>query len=948
MRRLGGATLVGALLVGTLAIGIPVLVAPAAAEDVSTEDLVVTSGTGADEVGLDATLYLPASAAASPAPAIVLGHGFGGSKDSVTDDATAFAEAGYVVLAYSARGFGESTGQIGLNAPDYEIADLSTMLDLLADRDDVATDSTGDPVVGVAGASYGGALSLLGAAYDQRIDAIIPQITWNSLTRAFFPDQAGAPEDDGFAGSPDPAEDGVFKKLWAGLFFASGSAALGSVGGLEDLGDLGGAAGAGVGDGGPAVDPTLLDLDGLTCGRFRPEICAAYQEAAISGRLTPSISAVLDRSSPAGVLDRIEAPTMLVQGMADTLFPLSEADANARGIAANGTPVKVVWYRGGHDGGTDEDDVARLRELSLSWFDFYLKGTGADPGTGFEFPEPNGLAAGLSAQGDADERIATAPAYPGLSGGSDSGSEVSALALNGPPLQPAVNPAGGLPAAISTIPGIGGAVGGLLGGAAGALSDIPGQAAIFSTEPLEDAVDIVGSVQTEIAVSSPTGEAVLFAKLYDTTDGGTPTLLGGVAPLRLTGLPADPGAAQLIPITLAPMVHRVEVGYQLRLVLSTTDQGYASPTDPAVYTVAVGPEAALRVPDVSAEVSDASGPPWWTFWVVAGGLAVILAIGMVIWGRRGRRHATTVDPDIADIPLVVRHLTKRYPDGLVAVKDLSFSVTHGQVVGLLGPNGAGKTTALRQVMGLIRPTEGEIRIFGHEVAFGAPVLSRVGSFVEGTGLLPHLSGRTNLELYWAATGRPAEDAHLEEVLEIAGLGNAVHKRVRTYSQGMRQRIALAQAMLGLPDLLILDEPTNGLDPPQIREMRDVIHRYVEAGRTVLISSHMLAEVEQTCTDVVVMHNGALVAQGTVEEIIGTGGAVLLGVDDRVAAQSVLDGIEGVQSVSSDAEGIVVDLDGYSRSDVVGRLVGAGVGVDRVVPRRRLEDAFITLVSEERP
>ncbi len=136
------------------------------------------------------------------------------------------------------------------------------------------------------------------------------------------------------------------------------------------------------------------------------------------------------------------------------------------------------------------------------------------------------------------------------------------------------------------------------------------------------------------------------------------------------------------------------------------------------------------------------------------------------------------------------------------------------------------------------------------------------------GFLPHLSGRANLDLYWRATGRPAADAHLAEVLEIAGLGAALDRRVRSYSRGMCQRLAIAQAMLGLPELLVLDEPMNGLDPPQIREMRDVLLRYAAAGRTVVLSSHLLGEVEQTCTHVVVMNQGRRVAAGPVAEITG--------------------------------------------------------------------------------
>ncbi|MDQ3053354.1 MAG: alpha/beta fold hydrolase [Actinomycetota bacterium] len=947
VRRLGIAApprrlLVLPLLLGVVVSGqVVVASSAAAADDVGIETRTVPAD-GDEDIDLDTSLYVPAASRDTPAPAVILGHGFGGSKDSVETEAQALAEAGYVVLTYSARGHGASGGLIGLNDPEFEIADLSGMIDLLADRDEVATDSDGDPMVGVTGASYGGALSLLGAAYDDRIDAIVPQITWNSLTRSLFPDQVGAPEAGAFAGAPAPGEDGVFKKLWAGLFFSTAS-------GLD-----GGPGSSGSGSsGGDGPSPETLGVTDLTCGRFRAEVCAAYQEAAITGRLTPEMAEILDRVSPAGVLDRIDAPTMLVQGLSDTLFPLSEADANARGIAENGTPVKMVWYRGGHDGGRNSDDVLRLRELTIAWFDHYLKGTGPDPGTTFEFPEPNALAAGLTASGGAggaDERTSTLPAYPGLASadGPTPEATVGDMPLSGPPAQFAVNPAGGLPAAISTIPGLSAglsSLGGALG--AGAFLDIPGQSAFFRTSPRESSIDIVGAVQSQVLVASPTGSAVLFAKLYDTTESGSPTLLGGVAPLRLSGLATDPRQAEPIDITLPALVHRLEVGHSLMLVLSTTDQGYSSPIEPVAYGIGLPSGAVLSVPTVSGTVAASGQPAWLLFAGIVAGLGLVL-VGIVFWwGRRNRARASTIDPEIADVPLVVRGVSKTYPDGLKAVQDLSFQVRHGQVVGLLGPNGAGKTTALRMAMGLIRPSEGEIRVFGHKVTFGAPVLSRIGAFVEGTGALPHLSGKDNLSLYWAATGRPAEDAHVEEALAIAGLGAAINKRVKTYSQGMRQRLALAQAMLGLPDLLVLDEPTNGLDPPQIREMRDVLHRYVEAGRTVLISSHMLAEVEQTCTHVVVMHHGKLIAQGSVEDIIGTGGAVLLGVDDPVAARTLLSSIEGIRQLDDDDDGLIVDLDGYPRGEVVNRLVSAGIGVERVIPRRRLEDAFISLVEEDR-
>lgn len=213
-----------------------------------------------------------------------------------------------------------------------------------------------------------------------------------------------------------------------------------------------------------------------------------------------------------------------------------------------------------------------------------------------------------------------------------------------------------------------------------------------------------------------------------------------------------------------------------------------------------------------------------------------------------------------------RGLRKAYGQR-VAVDGIDLEVRRGECFGFLGPNGAGKTTTMRMIMGLIRPTDGEVRVFGQRILPGSSALARIGSFVEGPGFLPYLSGRRNLELYWKASGRVGQRPHFDEVLEIAGLGSAVDRKVKTYSQGMRQRLGIAQAMLGMPDVLLLDEPTNGLDPPQIREMRDVLHAYAATGRTVIISSHLLSEVEQTCSHVVVMHRGQVIAEGTVEEFM---------------------------------------------------------------------------------
>lgn len=359
------------------------------------------------------------------------------------------------------------------------------------------------------------------------------------------------------------------------------------------------------------------------------------------------------------------------------------------------------------------------------------------------------------------------------------------------------------------------------------------------------------------------------------------------------------------------------------------------------------PEGPLSVPTAPALKTAPATLPWWTWGLPAA--AVLIAAALLLTARR-RTATPAPDPALAGVPLQITGLAKKYAGSAdrYAVKDLSFRVEKGQVLGLLGPNGAGKTTTLRMLMGLITPDDGEIRVFGQAIRPGAPVLSRVGSFVEGAGFLPHLSGRANLELYWQATGRPAEDAHLEEALEIAGLGDALARAVRTYSQGMRQRLAIAQAMLGMPDLLILDEPTNGLDPPQIREMRDVMIRYAAGGRTVIVSSHLLSEVEQSCTHLVVMDRGRLVQAGPVAEITGSGDMLLVTTAQEVPEPLVekIAALTGIGSAvrTDDGLGLLVRLDGATASGLITELVRLDVPLTGVGPHRRLEDAFLTLIS----
>jgi ABC-2 type transport system ATP-binding protein len=303
---------------------------------------------------------------------------------------------------------------------------------------------------------------------------------------------------------------------------------------------------------------------------------------------------------------------------------------------------------------------------------------------------------------------------------------------------------------------------------------------------------------------------------------------------------------------------------------------------------------------------------------------------------------------LAPRPLVIEDLTKRYSKEVLAVDRLNLTIEAGSVFGLLGPNGAGKTTTMRMLLGLIRPDHGTISILGQTVKPGASILEKVGSLVESPGFVPFLSGRKNLELYWKAGSSPLADANMEEVLGIAALGDAIERKFKTYSQGMRQRLAIAQALLGNPELLVLDEPTNGLDPRQTREVRSVIRRAASSGTTVLLSSHLLSEVEQLCDHAAVISEGRLVKSGAVAELVSSRTTVYLEVDNVAAACSVLEGLSICRTVVPQGKGIALELNGAERKDIVAALVNQGVGVQTIMARRGLEEAYIELLDSTAP
>jgi ABC-2 type transport system ATP-binding protein len=301
-----------------------------------------------------------------------------------------------------------------------------------------------------------------------------------------------------------------------------------------------------------------------------------------------------------------------------------------------------------------------------------------------------------------------------------------------------------------------------------------------------------------------------------------------------------------------------------------------------------------------------------------------------------------------DEPVIeVAGLSKRFGNGVLAVDDLSFSVGPGEVCGLLGPNGAGKTTALRMLLGLVHPSAGGAGILGETIVPSAAVLARVGAMIEQAAFLPYLSGRRNLRLWWESAGDAWPAPGLDRALEIAGLGPAIDRRVKSYSLGMHQRLGVARALLGEPDVLVLDEPTVGLDPQEMRSVRKLLRDVADAGVTVLLSSHLLGEVEEVCSHLVVMDRGHLVAAGTVAELSLAGArTAYVEVDDLAAARAVLATTPGVTRVDDAPPGLALELDGVTRASLVAALVRAGIGVETVMQRHRLEDTFVELVGEE--
>ena len=753
-------------------------------------------------ISIDTNQYLPKKL---PAPAILIAHGFGGSKESVESEAKFFASKGFVVMTWSARGFGESTGQIEMNSIDSEVADTRALITHLAKSKNVILDAEGDPRVGIMGSSYGGANALLTASQDPRIDAVISDISWSDLEQGLFPQSVER--------SPT---SGPFKKVWAGTFFSA---------------------------------VTLQSAYLGECGSFAQRWCDAYQNAVLQGKPSLSDKKLLESVSPIKYASSISAPTLLSQGQADSLFPLSESYKLAQELKRNktGDLLSMIWHADGHDGSNAQ--APYLREQFLLWFQKHLLDREIEFPV-FQFTRSNGS---ISLQDSTViPKVFTSEKLP-------IESEQRQLQLV-TPTAAMIYPIGGVPSAISALPGIGSAgalASQLLSNLAGfSPAFLPGQSGFLESAPLTEPISVVGPSSIKVRITSTEPDATLFFSLVTKSPSGAINLPNGiVAPVRITNI--SDGGTDVV-INLPATVLDASIGDIIAVGISSTDQGYETPKTSRFYSVSPLTPLTYQTSIATAAQSSSANILW-----PLGAVASIILAAIFVRIRRPK-IAPAKETSIALV--AVENLSKTYKDGHRAVADLSFEVQRGQVVGLLGPNGAGKTTALRMVMGLIFPTEGSIYLNGKSVYPGSPALSNIGCFIEGPGFLPHLSGRENLRLYWQSIGRDNEQ-HLDQVVAITKLGTALDKKVRAYSQGMRQRLAIAQSMLGMPDLLVLDEPTNGLDPQQIAEMRQVLKNYASTGRTVVISSHLLAEIQQTCSHVVLMHRGELVAFGPMEDLL---------------------------------------------------------------------------------
>lgn len=296
-----------------------------------------------------------------------------------------------------------------------------------------------------------------------------------------------------------------------------------------------------------------------------------------------------------------------------------------------------------------------------------------------------------------------------------------------------------------------------------------------------------------------------------------------------------------------------------------------------------------------------------------------------------------------DLVVETQGLTKRYGGEIVAVDDLTLHVPRGEIYGFLGPNGAGKTTTLRMLAGLVRPTSGAARMLG-QAAGSAEAMARVGAMIENPAFYPFLSGRDNLRIMARHAG--VAERRISEVLALVDLTARAGDRFSSYSMGMKQRLGLAAALLKDPEVLILDEPTSGLDPEGIAEMRQFLRDLGRGNRTVLLSSHLMTEVEQICDRIGIIRQGRLVAEGTLDELRGRPGLRVRGTPiDR--ARSVVEALPYIESLNGHDGSLVLATDPRRAGEINRQLVASDIEVLELTPvQPSLEDVYFGLVQME--
>lgn len=302
-----------------------------------------------------------------------------------------------------------------------------------------------------------------------------------------------------------------------------------------------------------------------------------------------------------------------------------------------------------------------------------------------------------------------------------------------------------------------------------------------------------------------------------------------------------------------------------------------------------------------------------------------------------------------EIILRTTNLGKRYKNRW-AVDDVNLEIHRGDVFGFLGPNGAGKSTTIRMILSLIRPTTGSVELFGHRLETEREkALANVAGIVEKPDFYLYLSAFRNMEIAGALTlGKTPEKKRIINSMALVGLQDRATDRVKTYSHGMKQRLGIAQALLCNPDLIVLDEPTNGLDPQGMKEVRELIAQLShEHGMTVFLSSHLLNEVEQVATRMAIINKGKLIVQGGVEELLRSNAKrIILNVKPQKKALAVLKKIKRVENPMLDSTGIIANVETKDIPDVVVKLVAAKCKVFSVKPQRSLEEYFLSVTEAE--